>query len=560
MEKSLLGLIGGYTNHLARIISDTLDTDILIIDTNMNIVGSSFKYLNLYTDIRIGTIISTILIENRNVIVEDKTRLAGCRKCDQYRECKMSSFVGVPIRVDNQAVGALALILTRHRAKFLFESLDSTVSFLENFAELISGKIENETRTIRLENRLKEIEAIIDKMFEAVIYTDYFGNIIHVNKRFCDVIHLDKDMLGSNMKELFPFQLIEDYFKNHEDISNERLTFEMKGHLFHGVVSSKKIYLSDSEFGTLFYFKPQSDFVKRINISEQGSLVTFDWLKKYFSAQELQMAREMAKTNHNLLIQSSDNELNLLLAKAVFNTSERNLHDLYVVYSDNLYRDLFEIYMMDEYGVLKNADGCTVVIVQPEKMPLYIQHYIADFMKYGKFKTHDKSVRSNVRFLFCVDRELESLVEQQLFSPELYRLIARYKISFEGMEKDMVKFRGYVTSGLNYYRRLYDNKGVELSAELFTYLRNHFTEIGKHSMEIILERIAAEFSGRVTVEGLRDKNLLPENDPGYSGLEEMSKEQIKTMLERGYSKTDIADILGISRSTLYRKIREIETV
>ena len=85
-------IIGSDTNHLARIISDTLDTDILIIDTNMKIVGSSFKYLNLYTDIRIGTIISTILIENRNVIVEDKTRLAGCRKCDQYRECKMSSF------------------------------------------------------------------------------------------------------------------------------------------------------------------------------------------------------------------------------------------------------------------------------------------------------------------------------------------------------------------------------------------------------------------------------------------------------------------------------------
>ncbi len=165
--------------------------------------GSSFKYLNLYTDIRIGTIISTILIENRNVIVEDKSRLAGCRKCDQYRECKMSSFVGVPIRVDNQAVGALALILTRHRAKFLFESLDSTVSFLENFSSLFPGKIENETRTIRLENRLKRLRPIIDKMFEAVIYTDYFGNIIHVNKRFCDVIHADKDMLEANMKETF---------------------------------------------------------------------------------------------------------------------------------------------------------------------------------------------------------------------------------------------------------------------------------------------------------------------------------------------------------------------
>lgn len=556
MEKSLLGLIESYTNHFARIISDTLDTDILIIDTNMKIVGSAFKYLNLYTDIKIGTIISTILLENRNVIVEDKSRLPGCRRCDQFRECKMSSFVGVPIRVENQVVGALALILTRHRAKFLFESLDSTVSFLENFAELLSGKIENETKTIGLQNRLKEIEAIMDKMFEAVIYTDYYGNIIHVNQRFCDIIHFDRGLTGRNMKELFPFQLIEDYFQSYEDISNERLIFEMKDYLFHGVVSSKKIYLSDTEFSTLFYFRPQSDFVKRINISEQGSLVTLEWLKKYFSRQELDRARTLAKTDHHILIQSSDNELNLLLAKAVFNTSERNLHDLYVVYADNLYRDLFEIYMMDEYGLLKNADNCTIVIVQPENMPIYIQNYLSDFMKTGKFKSHNKLIRSNVRFLFCTDRELEPLVEQKLFSPELYRLMVLHKITVEGMEMDLVKFRYYVNSGLVYYKSLYNNRTVELSGEVITYFRNHYSEIGKHNMELILERIAGECSGRVSVEELKEKNLLRQKDEVFCGLGETARERIKAMLDRGYSKTDIADVLGISRSTLYRKIKE----
>lgn len=97
METSLLGLIRNYTNHLAKILSDTLDTDILIIDTNMHIVGIAFKYLNLYTDIHFGTLISTIILENRNLIVKDKNRMQGCRKCSQFRECKMSSFVGVPI-------------------------------------------------------------------------------------------------------------------------------------------------------------------------------------------------------------------------------------------------------------------------------------------------------------------------------------------------------------------------------------------------------------------------------------------------------------------------------
>lgn len=558
MEKSLLGLIGSYTNHLARIISDTLDTDILIIDTNMKIVGSAFKYLNLYTDIKIGTIISTIIMENRNVIVEDKSRLPGCRRCDQFRECKMSSFVGVPIRVENQAVGALALILTRHRAKFLFESLNSTVSFLENFAELLTGKIENETRTIGLQNRLKEVETIMDKMFEAVIYTDYYGNIIHVNQRFCDIIHFDRGLTDANMKELFPFQLIEDYFQSYEDISNERLTFEMNEHLFHGVVSSKKIYLSDTEFGTLFYFRPQSDFVKRINISEQGSLVTLEWLKKYFSKQELDMARALAKTDHHVLIQSSDNELNLLLAKAVFNTSERNLHDLYVVNSDNLYRDLFEIYMMDEYGILKNADGSTMVVVQPDQMPLYIQNYLVDFIKTGKFKSHNKLIRSNVRFLFCTDRELEPLVDKGLFSAELYRIMGQHKIVLEGMEKDMVKFRYYVTSGLAYYKNLYHNKTVEISGELLTYFRNHYTEIGKHNMETLLEKIASECSGKVTLESLKEKNLLLEMETAVYEIGETLKEQIRSLLERGYPKAKIADMLGISRSTLYRKIKEYE--
>ncbi|MEY8354254.1 helix-turn-helix domain-containing protein [Lachnospiraceae bacterium 54-53] len=556
MEKSLLGLIGSYTNDFAKIISDTLDTDILIIDTNMKIVGSAFKYLNLYTDIKIGTLISTIIMENRNVIVEEKSRIPNCRRCEQFRECKMSSFVGVPVRYENQAVGALALILTRHRAKFLFESLDSTVSFLENFAELLSGKIENETRAIGLENRLKEVETIMDKMFEAVIYTDYYGNIIHVNQRFCDIIHFDRGLTGSNMKELFPFQLIEEYFATYEDISNEKLTFERKDRLFHGVVSSKKIYLSDTEFGTLFYFRPQSDFVKRINISEQGSLVTLEWLKKYFSQQELERARTLSKTDHHILIQSPDNERNLLLAKAVFNTSGRNLHDLYVVYADNLYRDLFEIYMLDEYGILKNADSCTVVIIQPEQMPVYIQNHLADFMKNGKFKARSKTVRSNVRFLFCTDQELEPLVWQRMFSPELYRLIVPHKISLEGMEKDMVRFRNYITSGLSYYKGLYGNKTVELSGELMLYFKNHYAEIGKHGVETLLERIAAECTGKVTVETLKENRLLQKMEKVFPGIDETVREQIQTLTECGYSKTRISEMLGISRSTLYRKQKE----
>ena len=556
METSLLGLIRNYTNHLAKILSDTLDTDILIIDTNMHIVGSAFKYLNLYTDIHFGTLISTIILENRNLIVEDKNRMQGCRKCSQFRECKMSSFVGVPIRYENQVVGALALILTRHRARFMFESLDSTVSFLENFADLLANKIENETRTIGLENRLKEVENIMDKMLEAVVYTDYYGNIVHVNQRFCDVLHYDRRLDNGNIRELFPYQIIQDYFLNYKDLSNERLTFEQDGQFFHGVVSSAKIYLSAAEFGTLFYFRPQSDFVKRINISEQGSLVTFEWMQQYFPQEELKRIEEKAGESKNLLIEGLDVELGLLLAKAVFNSSDRNLHDLYVIYADNLYRELLRIYMLDEYGILRNADNSTVVIVQPERLPLYIQRKLAEFMKTGKVKFAKHTVRSNVRFLFCTDAVLEPLVESQLFSMELYLQLGGNRISFEHFSQDSARFHKYVLAGFDFYKKIYRNKNVEFSGEAVKYLRQRYEELGMHFVETLLEKTAAECTGKVTCRELEPIVSRCREGKDFCDLEQTAKGQIQEMLRKGYPKSQIADTLGISRATLYRRIRE----
>ena len=44
---SRLGTIKGFVDNFASVISDVLDTDVIITDSNMNIVGSAFKYFSL---------------------------------------------------------------------------------------------------------------------------------------------------------------------------------------------------------------------------------------------------------------------------------------------------------------------------------------------------------------------------------------------------------------------------------------------------------------------------------------------------------------------------------
>ena len=42
---SRLGTIKGFVDNFASVISDVLDTDVIITDSNMNIVGSAFPFI-----------------------------------------------------------------------------------------------------------------------------------------------------------------------------------------------------------------------------------------------------------------------------------------------------------------------------------------------------------------------------------------------------------------------------------------------------------------------------------------------------------------------------------
>ena len=49
----------------ARAISDVLETDVIITDADMNVVGSAFQYFSLYQDIKIGSLIAEVFYANK---------------------------------------------------------------------------------------------------------------------------------------------------------------------------------------------------------------------------------------------------------------------------------------------------------------------------------------------------------------------------------------------------------------------------------------------------------------------------------------------------------------
>lgn len=78
----------------AKAISDVLETDVIIADANMNVIGSAFQYFSLYQDIQMGSLMAEVFYDNRDVLLEHKRDKASCRQCVEYITVRWSPLWG----------------------------------------------------------------------------------------------------------------------------------------------------------------------------------------------------------------------------------------------------------------------------------------------------------------------------------------------------------------------------------------------------------------------------------------------------------------------------------
>lgn len=430
-----IGRIKNFVDKFALTISDVLDTDVLIIDNELNIVGSAFKFLSLYNDIKYGTLIAEVLRTDEIICIADKAKVESCKICKEYKSCKMKGFIGVPIRYKTQVVGVIALILKKNRTDTMFERLESIITFMENMANLVA-------------------------------------------------VH---------------------------------------------------IYEHDTKKGL-------------ISISG-ASLVTFDWLLKYVDESVVDKAKRVAKTDKNVLIYSEDNSINELIAKATFNQSSRKLHELRVIYMQNVYRDLLNRFLMDSDGLLETADEATFIIVQPERMTLYVQDQLATYIERQELLAKKRKLEQKIRFLFCTTYDLKILSLQGLFSLKLYDLISKNQINnMINIHNNKELFARFIKSGVQYYNKVYEREHAKLADILIREYADHLMKYEISSMELLLERIVK--TGKIEL----DNSLTTLRDADIS-TDEFERVQIEKFLYEKKSKSYICKNLGISRSTLYRKLK-----
>lgn len=555
-----IGAIRDFVVRFADIICNTVDADVIIADNQLDIVGKSFRYYTLYNTPNIGSLIAEVMIRKEKVIVEDKSHVESCQKCSEFATCKMVGFVGVPIFYDHCVIGVISLLLPQHRVRSLFQTLDTSVEFLEHMAGLLVGKIRENLEKQLLSQIITERELLMDLLNDAVAYTDHYGNIVHLNKAFYQRFHVRRDCIGRQIQELLPHKIFEDYFKERKDIKGQKVYFEQKQMSFYGLASCKSVAANGLNYGVMFLFRSMNEVRRDVSIYDgKGSLVTLRWTEWMLPKEVIETAKAQSVTSNHVLIRGKNRSVNEILAKGMCNYSDRSLKGIDNLYSDNMYRELLETFLFDEFGEFRNADHGTLMVQDTENLPYYIQERILDYLKTGRVLTNGKSsIRTDVKLIFLTTKNLKDLVDKGDFLEELYYRIMEHVIEIPGIQEDKGRFCNIVSSGLQYYKIRYGKADLLLDQSVTEFLWMYPWNEDLNLLEVKMEAIARRMDGYVTLDQLEDLGVFPVVKKENLSLSDLEKGQIEEWLKTGGSKTEIAKKLGIGRATLYRKIAEYQ--
>ena len=534
--------IKSFVDNFAIVISDVLDTDVIIVDEDMDIIGKSLKYFSLYNDIKIGSLIARVISANERLYIKDKAEINTCRKCKEYKICKMKGFIGVPIRFENRVLGVLALILQKSKVNKLFTKLDSTIFFMENMAELIGIRINEINEKKSLDDKMKRVEAILDFTNDALVYTDKYANIILSNKAFKKLFDKDNSMVSKprNLKEIYKDIL--DLYARDKKIKNIKLSLTYNESLFRGFLSVEPVNFGIDEKFYICKFEEKLQFSNKEISTLNGSLVTFPWLSKYIKDEILDEAKLLSKKDTDILIYNKNNTISELLAKAIANYSDRHLEDIKVVYMQNIYRDLLDEFFMGEDGILNIIKKGTLIIVLPEYISLHIQDKLADVL----VKNEERA-----RVIFCTSSNIYDLKQKSLFSNMLYSYIKNIAfIDIDNIYYDYNLFDSFVRSSINYYSKIYNRLDYSYDEKDIEYLWGKKESYTLSDLEIYIESM------------VKSNNDLISNLPSIVSntnlsISEIEKNYLLDLIKQGKTKKEICEIMGISRSTFYRKFKNM---
>ncbi|MCL2335939.1 MAG: sigma 54-interacting transcriptional regulator, partial [Firmicutes bacterium] len=437
---------------------------------------------------------------------------------------------------------------------------------------------------------------IMECFADGVIALDEFGGITHANQKAINIFGFEENPLGKNIFTLVRspygasrknFDLV-NVINSKETVIDQFIDIYNASEMIRCVVSMHFLYSDGKRIGKIITIQKISRAARLIaNTLGNYAQFTFNDLigKDESFLNCLETGYKVSKSDSNILLLGESGTGKDLFAQAIHNASSRCGQTYIAINCAAIPRDLLgsELFGYVEGaftgakkggspGKFELADGGTIFLDEIGEMPLDMQSVLLRVLE-EKAVTRiggDKAIPVDVRIIAATNKNLAKEVEKGNFRSDLFYRINVVFIEIPPLRdrpKDIPLLISHFAKKLSFRmgKKIdYINPDVYEKCCLYDWPGN------VRELQNVIERAVNLCEGNTISSGIiLEKLNIPDNDQSVSrfikaqklkkSIKTLEHQTILTCLEKNRGNMlNTARELGIARSTLYRKMREIE--
>ena len=287
----------------------------------------------------------------------------------------------------------------------------------------------------------------------------------------------------------------------------------------------------------------------------------------------------------NVLITGETGTGKEIIARAIHENSERSKKPFIAINCSAIPKHLLEAELFgyvkgaftgalkDTPGKVELANGGTLFLDEIGDMPMELQTKLLRFLEEKKFYRigDTKETYINVRIIAATNRDLESLIKEELFRPDLYFRLAQITITVPPLRERKEDIPELINYFINSANKELNTEVEGIEENVLKEAMNYNWPGNVRELKNVIYRAVLE-----TKKGFIKHLSVGKQEKGVKKLEDTIKEYIKhlpeeeignlpalfeqvlikVLLERyGGNKSKIAQMLNISRNTLRTKIK-----
>ena len=439
---------------------------------------------------------------------------------------------------------------------------------------------------VEKENSLM-FRAVVDHLFEGIITVDRDNRIRTMNPAAAGLLGRKvQDCVGQPVQMALPEGRLSAILSGDQNYTNEILRIGENNCVLNCVI----MHDEGRRLGTMVTFQAaqsitnaESRLRDRLRVSGHLARYHFDDILGNSPAIQtaIRQARRFAHVDSNILLMGETGTGKELFAQSIHNESER-VHGPFVAVNcaaipENLMESELFGYEGGAFtgasktgkeGLFEAAHEGTIFLDEVSEIPLTLQSRLLRVIQEREVRRvgANRVIPINVRIICATNRDLLEMIRQGKFREDLYYRLKVLSVQLPPLRAREEDMNLIMQHYLSYYARKFGKAQIILSPEAAAMISGYawpgnIREIRNISEQlavlcesdtIMVQDVAAVLPSEQPVRrvsGVRDNG-----DPSLSGLE---KRQILEVLSRTKSRKEAAEILGISKTTLWRKCKEL---